>query len=298
MGPARTPLEDVSNLPIAGSTVSLLSSKTGSVEDLAGADRVDIDNPQCAVEYVADIYAHYRKEESKFQPKMDYMKEQTDINEKMRMILIVWLVEVHQKYKLKPETLFLAVNIVDRFLERRQVSRKKLQLVGVTSLLIAAKYEEIYAPEIRDFVYITDRAFSKQEILDMEIIMLNTLKFHITVPTALHFLDRLHRVTLCDEVNKCLGHYLLELALVETRMHQYAPSHLAAATMFLTNKLLHVHPSWPATLIKQTRYTEGIIKNCAKDMCGLLEDANRSAVAPLRKKYASEKYRGVANMTW
>merc|ERR1719498_2218902 len=115
------------------------------------------------------------------------MAQQSDINEKMRGILIDWLVEVHLKYKLKPETLYLAVNVIDRFLEKCTISRKKLQLVGVTGMLIAAKYEEIYAPEVRDFVYITDKAYTKEEILQMEIAMLNALEFQITGPTPMSF---------------------------------------------------------------------------------------------------------------
>ena len=99
-------------------------------------------------------------------PKPGYMLNvQTDINEKMRAILVDWLIEVHYKFKLLPETLFLTINLIDRYLERVQVHRTKLQLVGVTSMLIASKYEEIYAPEVKDFVYITDRAYSKEEIL-------------------------------------------------------------------------------------------------------------------------------------
>lgn len=86
----------------------------------------------------------------------------------MRAILIDWLIEVHLKFKLLPETLFLTVNLIDRFLEKAIIQRTKLQLVGVTSMLIASKYEEIYAPEVRDFVYITDKAYSKEEILKME----------------------------------------------------------------------------------------------------------------------------------
>jgi hypothetical protein len=86
----------------------------------------------------------------------------------MRAILIDWLIEVHLKFKLLPETLFLTVNLIDRFLEKAVIQRTKLQLVGVTSMLIASKYEEIYAPEVRDFVYITDKAYSKEEILKME----------------------------------------------------------------------------------------------------------------------------------
>ena len=86
----------------------------------------------------------------------------------MRSILIDWLVEVHLKFKLVPESLYLTINLIDRFLEREQVNRQKLQLVGVTAMLIACKYEEIYPPIIKDFVYITDNAYTKEEILEME----------------------------------------------------------------------------------------------------------------------------------
>ncbi len=83
----------------------------------------------------------------------------------MRSILIDWLIEVHLKFKLVPETLFLTVNLIDRYLQHKQVTRQKLQLVGVTAMLIASKYEEIYAPIVKDFVYITDNAYTKEEIL-------------------------------------------------------------------------------------------------------------------------------------
>ena len=83
----------------------------------------------------------------------------------MRAILIDWLVEVHLKFKLLQETLFLTINIIDRFLERVTLSKSKLQLLGVTALFIASKYEEIYPPELKDFIYITDRAYSKEELL-------------------------------------------------------------------------------------------------------------------------------------
>lgn len=88
----------------------------------------------------------------------NYMKQQSDINEKMRGILVDWLIEVHLKFKLLPETLYLTVSTIDRYLSLADVHRSKLQLVGVTAMLIACKYEEIYPPEVRDFVYITDKA--------------------------------------------------------------------------------------------------------------------------------------------
>ena len=109
---------------------------------------------------------------SLYLPTPGYMKVQDDINERMRGILIDWLIEVHLKFKLVPETLYLTANLIDRYLELEVVKRDKLQLVGVTAMLIACKYEEIYPPEVKDFVYITDNAYTKQEIMDMEYIML------------------------------------------------------------------------------------------------------------------------------
>ncbi len=106
--------------------------------------------------------------EDETRPRTNYMDLQDDINPSMREILTDWLIEVHLKFKLLPETLYLTVNLIDRFLSTTQVLRNKLQLVGVTAMLIASKYEEIYPPIVSDFVYITDNAYTREEILDME----------------------------------------------------------------------------------------------------------------------------------
>ena len=84
----------------------------------------------------------------------------------MRAILVDWIIEVHLKFKLLPETLFITINLIDRYLSIVSIKRNSLQLVGVTAMFIASKYEEIYAPEVRDFVYITDNAYSKTEIFE------------------------------------------------------------------------------------------------------------------------------------
>ena len=86
----------------------------------------------------------------------------------MRGILVDWIIEVHLRFKLLPETLFLTVNLIDRFLEKTEIMRTRLQLVAVSALLIASKYEEIYVPELKDFVFISDNAYTKEEIIDME----------------------------------------------------------------------------------------------------------------------------------
>ena len=93
-----------------------------------------------------------------------------------------------------PETLFLTVNLIDRYLEKKQIMRTRLQLLAVAALLIASKYEEIYVPEISDFVFITDKAYTKEEILEMESSILRTLEFNITVPSSYRFLQRFCKV--------------------------------------------------------------------------------------------------------
>ena len=134
---------------------------TGTVDNIDDRDQND---PLCVTSYVNDMYNHFRVKESITSVRPEYMESQPHINQKMRSILVDWLIEVHLKFKLVPETLYLTVNLIDRYLERAEVSRAKLQLVGVSCLLVASKYEEIYPPELRDLVYICDRAYTRQDV--------------------------------------------------------------------------------------------------------------------------------------
>jgi hypothetical protein len=110
--------------------------------------------------------------------------------------------------------------------------------VGVTSMLIASKYEEIYAPEVRDFVYITDKAYTKEEILKMESAILMTLDFNITTPSSYRFLERFSKIGDLDLRQLNLARYLIELPLIEYRMLKYTPSVVAACALYLTNKII------------------------------------------------------------
>ncbi|XP_020247167.1 G2/mitotic-specific cyclin S13-7-like [Asparagus officinalis] len=98
----------------------------------------------------------------------DYIDSQTEIKEKMRAIVGDWLIEVHHKFELMPETIYLTFYIIDRYLSMKKVLRRELQLVGVSSMLIASKYEEIWAPQVEDFICLSDRAYSQEQILAME----------------------------------------------------------------------------------------------------------------------------------
>lgn len=126
--------------------------------------------------------------------------------------------------------------------------------------------------------------------------MLNTLEFHLTLPSPVAFLERFAKVNKCDEVQLNLARYAMELCLTDMKMLRYCPSHLAASAIFLSNKLLRRHPAWPASLIKHTRYTENVIKSCAKEMCCLVEQADRNSLTAVRKKYAQQRLNSVSTM--
>jgi hypothetical protein len=160
-------------------------------------------------------------------------EKQPSINPMMREILVDWLVEVHRKFRLVPDSLYLAVNIVDRYLSQVTVTRDRLQLVGVASMLIAAKYEEIYPPEVKDCVYICDRAFTRQHVLEMELDILRKLNFMITVPTGQPFLCRFLFVTNASPTMKCAANYYLESMLQEYDVIGHRPSLVAAAAVCL-----------------------------------------------------------------
>ena len=148
---------------------------------------------------------------------MDYMEGQSDITPKMRLILLDWLVEVHRKFGLLQPTLFLCINLLDRYLSICNVHRSKLQLTGCCSMWMASKYHEIYAPEINDFVYISDNAFESQDLIDYEQIMLTKLNFGLTIATPLSFAQRYLQVAQ-DEYKKMIYPTVYQAQLQENNI--------------------------------------------------------------------------------
>lgn len=220
---------------------------------------------------------------------------QKDINEKMRAILIDWLVDVHLKFKLNSETLFLTVNIIDRYLEKCAIMRQKLQLVGVTAMLIACKYEEIYAPEIKDFVYVTDKAYTKEDIIFMEGNILSALDFNLTFTSSLRFMERYAHLCNFDEKTNFLTRYLLELSLIEYKMLRYSQSNIASSAIYLVKKIKK-HDGWNNVLIRNTKYNESEVRQCAKELCLILQNIEKSNLQAVRKKFSSTKFLEVAKI--
>lgn len=159
--------------------------------------------------------------------------EQQEINSTMRAILVDWLVGVQMKFRLQPETLYLCVNIIDRYLSRVHVRRRRLQLLGITALFVACKYEEIYPLEVKDCVYVTDRAYNRQEVLDMEFDIVMVLGFKMTVPTAYPFLQRFLHITNAPKIIRDLACFYTERMLQEYCMLNFRASLVAGAAVCL-----------------------------------------------------------------
>jgi len=259
-------------------------------------DAVDHDDPQAVVVYVNDIYNFMMEKEKANKLGSSFLANQTEVNEKMRAILVDWLVEVHHMFKLLPETLFLTVFIIDRYLEKSVVSREKLQLVGITAMFIAAKYEEIYAPECNDFVHVSDGAYEKDQILETEQTVLNTLEFNLTCPSALHFLRRYSKAAGSDYNVHTLCKYLIELVLVDIKMVKFLPSEIASGAVYVARAMTQKTPLWTPTLHHYSSYSEEHVRGIALEINNLLKKAQKSSLRAVQKKYASEKYAEVANI--
>lgn len=205
------------------------------VEDL---DQEDLDDPLMVAEYVVEIFDYLRKLEVATRPNADYMDHQEELEWKMRGILVDWLIEVHTRFHLLPETLFLAVNIIDRFLSTKVVQLDRLQLVGVTAMFIASKYEEVLSPHVANFRHVADDGFTEAEILSAERYVLQALNYDLSYPNPMNFLRRISKADNYDIQTRTLGKYLMEISLLDNRFMHYLPSHIAAASMYLARMIL------------------------------------------------------------
>jgi len=291
--------QDEEIMDISNQAEAVVEMDEDTVEDI---DIDDAGNPQLVVEYVNDIYSYLRQLETTQYVQADYLSGQKEILPKMRAVLIDWLVGVHLQFHLLQETLYTTVAILDRFLqvEVGSVSRNKLQLVGVAAMLVAAKYEEIYAPEVKDFVYITDRAYTEREILKMEIKILSTLKFDLGRPLPLHFLRRASKAGGVEAATHTLAKYIVELSLGVYDMCDIPPSRVSAAALALAMRMLDpastLEAVWGASLVYYTKYNLEEIRPTIERLAAILVSAPRAKLATVYQKYSNKKFMKIARI--
>ena len=258
-------------------------------------DVADLGVATCCAEYARDIQEYHLSQEAKYAPSCRYLSTvNVDINQEMRAILVDWLVEVAEEYQLHQDTLYLCIHLLDRSLSKICVPRAKLQLLGCAAMLLASKYEEVYAPPVDDFVYISDNTYSREEVLEMERQVLHKLEFRLTSTTAWPFLTRFVKCVGSPDRERYMARYLSELALLDYGMLRYRPSMIAAAAMNLARQTIYhterndsVDP-WPEALQRQSGYTAADLADCVTELHGLHEKAGTSALQAVREKYSHD----------
>ncbi|EPS40741.1 hypothetical protein H072_5370 [Dactylellina haptotyla CBS 200.50] len=246
------------------------------------------DDPLMVAEYAEEIDAYLRELEPKGMPNPEYMDHQDELQWKMRGILVDWLIEVHTRFRLLPETLYLTVNIIDRFLGLKQVGLDKLQLVGVAAMWVAAKYEEVYSPSIKNFIYVSDGGYVEDELLRAERYILTTLDYDLSYPNPMNFLRRISKADDYDIRTRTFAKYLMEVSLLDYRFLEYPGSLVAAASMYMARKMYN-RGSWNASLVHYSGYTEEEILPVFKLMIDYL--ARPVKHEAFFMKYADKKFK-------
>ena len=261
------------------------------------------DEIQTVKEYIDEIYHYLKTIESENIIPFDYLtKKQPEINSKMRTILINWIIEVHYKFHLLNETLFICVKILDKYLSQKTIERKYLQLLGITSLYISAKYEEIYAPSAKDLIYMTDNAYSKEDMIRMESDILNVINFNICIPSSLRFVEiyeNFLNLDLNNSYNLYRVFYLNELSLLNYNIIKYSPSLIACTCLFLNLKTYNgINTEYnEEKLFKISGYNYQDIYPCLCELINILKIINdpEKKFISIKKKYALDKYMKVSN---
>ncbi len=225
---------------LLGQDDAAIAKETAIAEEVRwdDLDKEDEGDPLMVSEYVVEIFNYLLSLERQTMPNPNYIDTQRDLAWKMRGILMDWLIQVHTRFRLLPETLFLAVNIVDRFLSARTVSLVRLQLVGITAIFIAAKYEEIMAPSLHNFIYCSDSTYEEKDILEAEKYILKSLDWNLSYPNPIHFLRRASKADGYDLQVRTVAKYLIEISCVDWRLLPHPPSRIAAAGMWFARLIL------------------------------------------------------------
>ena len=249
-------------------------------------------------EYLNELYSNLLNDEKEifYKPKIGYMNIQNDINEQMRAILIDWLIEVHYRFRLKSETLFQTVWIIDAYLSILPIARAKLQLLGIASLLISCKSQEIYYPQLNELIDITDGAYAKDELIKMESHVLKVLNFNILSPTANDFYNIIAKAFNFDKKQYYFGKYFLESSLIDYQMINYSSSVIAVSCAYIVMKFFGINNYkylYSCNVIKEN-CPEKVIKYATREICFLVKNLTHSTLKAVRDKYSLPQFLNVS----
>ena len=249
-------------------------------------------------DYINELYSNLLDEEKTLnaKPKYGYMKYQTDINEKMRAILIDWIIVVHDKFHLKSQTLYQTIWLIDTYLSIKYIKRSDFQLLGLGCLYIASKFQEIYYPQLKDCVEETDGAYTKEDLLRIEKDILKTTNYNLLPPSQEDFYNIISKYFGFNEKQYYFGKYFMENSLIDYNMIKYSPSVIAVSCSYIVMKFFNIsnyHKLYSTRIIHE-QCPQKIIKDTARELCFLVKNLNSSEFKAVKEKYSSDKYYKVA----
>ena len=258
------------------------------------------DNISYAGEYLEEIYMNLLLEEnqSTIKPKYGYMANQPEINEIMRAILIDWIIDVHLRFNLRQDTLFMTIWLIDTYLSFAFIQRDKLQLLGITCLLISGKSHEIYYPQHNKLLEMTDNAYIKEEMLTMENEILKKLNFFIVCPNPIDFYNILSKMFNFEKKQYYLGNYFIEAALVNYPILKYSSSVIASSCAYLVMKYYKIdgYQILYNNFIVNEKCPEDVIKDAAKEIYFLVDNLSKSKFKSVKKKFSLTQFENVSEI--
>ena len=277
---------------------------TAGSESLVNKDNISIEdlnqNVKNVKEYIDDILKNLMEEEKiKINNiNSNYFNFQSEINPYMRSILIDWIIDISHQFKFKEETLYITIYLIDAYLSKKNIKKRNFQLLGISSLLIASKLNEIYLRRISDYSDITYNTYDVQEIKKMEEDILKALDFDLLVPTQLSFYEIIsQKVGISDDLNKFkFGEFLMQSFLINNNSLNYTQSTIANATCYIIAKFCKMdnyrvifdnnYFNVKRNIFNNSYSEEYIVKECAQKICEAINEIINSNFNSTVNKYS------------
>ncbi|XP_038071572.1 cyclin-A3-3-like [Patiria miniata] len=279
---------------------SALKLELDCMEEIASSECPEAEpenDPMLMSEYSTEIYRYLRSMEYKCVVPTSYLTGPA-VTPNTRAVLINWLVQVQVHLELSEETLHLTAILLDRFLSQQPIGLNLLQLLGVSCLFVASKYEERSAPEVETLCKLTDYTYTHDAVLMMERRILHVLQFDLFSPTPMTFLEQFLKADTDEQrVEFHFANYILDLALTDASLLKYYPSERAAAATCLARHLAGPwvdEDCWTADLVQRTGYTEQQLTACLAGMARLVSEANKSPYKATTEKFSCPTYDSVS----
>lgn len=249
-------------------------------------------NPFESPVYALAIFEYMRARQNVF-PISKYMSSQKEVTAEMRAVLVDWMVEVQENFELNHETLYLAVKLVDLYLQAKEIGKDTLQLIGASAIFIAAKFDERHPPGIDDFMYICDDAYTRNQMLAMERSLLHTVGFDINIPISYRFLRRYAKCSKTNMQTLTLARFVLELSLQCYDLIDQKDSLMAASALWLAFKMKR-GGEWNETLLYYTSHTEQEVLSLAKRLNAMVGESKDKKLQTIWQKYSHKIFYEVA----